>query len=57
MQAYPSWIFNEYMAVLGADYNTTKNTLLSLPGQTESCLMVDVHVPAGIFDNGSKSQG
>lgn len=53
MQAYPEWILELQAAAYGVDVATISAILYARAGQTESCLLLDVYVPAEVFDNGS----
>ncbi|KAF3059774.1 Lipase 1 [Daldinia childiae] len=51
-QAYPQWVINLLAQRSGIDRKTMASMLNDQPGQTESCLVLDVYVPAHIFDEG-----
>lgn len=57
MQAYPEWILEFQAAAYGVDVATISAILYAQAGQTESCLLLDVYVPAGIFDSGDAADG
>ncbi|ORY67162.1 Alpha/Beta hydrolase protein [Pseudomassariella vexata] len=50
MQAYPAWILALQAQAYGVDEATIEAILASQPGQTESCLVLDVYVPAAVFN-------
>lgn len=51
-QAYPQWVINLLAERSGIDNTTMGSILNNQPGQTEACLVLDVYVPADIFDEG-----
>ncbi|KAI0129051.1 Alpha/Beta hydrolase protein [Xylariales sp. AK1849] len=55
-QAYPEWIIDFEAAANGIDTATMAAILYAQAGQTESCLLLDVHVPADVFENGLEAE-
>jgi carboxylesterase type B len=57
IQAYPGWI----IALQAASYGVTEAQMAAIlyaqAGQTESCLLLDVYVPAAILAKGSAAKG
>jgi carboxylesterase type B len=53
MQAYPGWVVALQASANGLDVTTMAEILDSAPGQTESCLVLDVYVPVDIFNSGA----
>jgi hypothetical protein len=56
MQAYPEWILELEAASYGVDNATMAAILYAQSGQTESCLLLDVHVPARVLLDGLEAQ-
>lgn len=56
-QAYPQWVINLLAERSGIDKTTMGSILNNQPGQTEACLVLDVYVPADIFDEGPTANG
>lgn len=56
-QAYPGWILEEEAASYGVSVEVIEELLLAEAGQTESCLVLDVYVPSGVFSGNSTSKG
>ncbi|KAK9423143.1 putative Alpha/Beta hydrolase protein [Seiridium unicorne] len=52
MQAYPEWVLELQAAAYGVDVATVSAILYAQTTQTESCLLLDVHVPTEVFDSG-----
>ncbi|KAI1371178.1 alpha/beta-hydrolase [Hypoxylon crocopeplum] len=55
-QAYPQWVIELMAEGSGVDSDTMAAALNNQPGQTEACLLLDIHVPAIIFDRGSTAE-
>ncbi|KAI2602590.1 alpha/beta-hydrolase [Hypoxylon sp. NC1633] len=55
-QAYPQWVINLMAERSGIDSDTMASFLKNQPGQTEACLLLDVHVPAEIFNQGPAAE-
>nr|AIF75088.1 carboxylesterase [Daldinia eschscholtzii] len=51
-QAYPQWVINLMAQRSKMNRNTMAALLNNQPGQTEACLVLDVYVPARIFNDG-----
>ncbi|KAI1851388.1 hypothetical protein JX265_000378 [Neoarthrinium moseri] len=56
IQAYPEWIIELQAAAYGLDTTTMAAVLYAQQGQTESCLLLDVYVPAEVFDSGRTAE-
>ncbi|KAH8669135.1 Alpha/Beta hydrolase protein [Xylariales sp. PMI_506] len=56
MQAYPEWVAAIEAAEVGYDVATVTALLDSQADQTESCLLLDVYVPASIFERGAAAE-
>ncbi|KAH8895297.1 alpha/beta-hydrolase [Thozetella sp. PMI_491] len=54
MQAYPEWIVRLQAAAYGVTVEQMQQILYYTEGQTEACLMLDIYVPAKVFDGSSK---
>ncbi|KAI1878015.1 uncharacterized protein JN550_000197 [Neoarthrinium moseri] len=52
MQAYPGWVVELQAAAYGVDVATMAYILYNAGNQTESCLLLDIYVPASIYDLG-----
>ncbi|KAI0836025.1 alpha/beta-hydrolase [Hypoxylon sp. FL0890] len=55
-QAYPQWVINMIASRSGVDSGTMAEFLNNQAGQMEACLVLDVHVPADIFSQGSAAE-
>ncbi|KAI1464806.1 alpha/beta-hydrolase [Daldinia caldariorum] len=51
-QAYPQWLIDLMAKRIGVDKKRIASLLNNQLGQTEACLVLDVYVPANIFDEG-----
>ncbi|KAI0122012.1 alpha/beta-hydrolase [Daldinia grandis] len=51
-QAYPQWVINLIAGQRAIDNITMGSMLNNQAGQTEACLVLDVYVPAKIFEQG-----
>lgn len=56
-QGYPQWIVEEEAEAYGLSDEEMEEVLYSAAGQTESCLLLDVYVPTGVFASNSSSKG
>lgn len=57
MQAYPEWIIELEAEAYGVSTEVMEEILYAESGQTEACLMLDVYVPANVFDGNTSSKG
>lgn len=57
MQAYPEWIIELTAQSNGVSTEVMEQIMLSQAGQTEACLMLDVHVPTNVFKRNTTDLG
>lgn len=57
MQAYPEWIVQLQAEAYGVSVDVMTQILYAESGQTEACLVLDVYVPAAVFDGNATSKG
>ena len=57
MQASPAWLLASEAKGYNISLSEITEILDNLPGQTEACLVLDVYVPEGIFNNRTTAKG
>jgi carboxylesterase type B len=57
MQSTASWLLAQEATANGISLAQITQIFYTQAGQTEACLVLDVHVPKGIFDNSTASKG
>lgn len=57
MQSYPMWIIELTAQSNNVSTEVMEQIMLSQAGQTEACLVLDIHVPANIFKKNTTESG
>lgn len=57
MQAYPEWIIELTAQSNGVPTEVMEQIMLSQAEQTEACLVLDVYVPANVFNRNTTDLG